>query len=119
MKPEAILISRLDLRLARQAPDLSRGPMIDLLDAGVESPYATEPGGNGNLTHGQTGLVDELFCEVQTAGLSHSHRRRPQVSQEQASKMSRSNSQAFCQYFYSSILQTALSDQSQSSRNRA
>jgi len=80
MKTEEVLISWQDIRLSHQTPDLSRCSMIDLADSGVEASYATEPSSEGNLTHWQPGLVDELLGKVQTARLSHRNRRRSQVS---------------------------------------
>jgi hypothetical protein len=58
MKAEEVLIIRLDLRPACQTPNLSWGSMIDLADARVESPNATESRSQGNLIHWQSRLVD-------------------------------------------------------------
>jgi hypothetical protein len=85
--------------------------MIDLANARVETPYATEARGKSDLAHRQSCFVDELLCKMQTARLSHSHRRCPQVSQEQAAKMPRSYSQTLCKNFYSTVIQTTLADQ--------
>jgi hypothetical protein len=64
MQAEAILVSGLDCRLPRQAADLRRSSMIDLEDSGVEAANAAEPGGESDLAHGQSGLVDQLLGEV-------------------------------------------------------
>jgi hypothetical protein len=87
MKAEAVLISWLDDSLSRQTPNLSRGSMIDVTDAGIESSHTSETGSEGNLTHRQAGFVDEFFRKVKTASLSHCNRRRSQMSQEQAAEM--------------------------------
>ena len=117
MEAEKVLIPRLHVLLSRQMPDLGRSSMIDLADTGVESPHATEAGSNCDLAHGQPGFVDELFCKVQPPRLGHRHRSRSQMSQKQAAKMPRPNSQAVGQNFYTTVLKTAFTDQPQSSRN--
>src|ERR1039458_1424129 len=117
MKFKEVVIPRLRVLLSRQVPDLSRRSTIDLADACVESPHAAEAGSKRNLTHRQTRLVDELFRKVQTARVRHRHRRCPQVSQEQAPKMPRPNSEAFRKNFYATVLQTTLADKTQRSRN--
>jgi len=89
--------------------------MIDLANTGVESSYASKAGGKGNLTHRQTGLVNELFGKVQTPCLSDGNRRCSQVSQEQAAEMPRSNSQAFGENFYATVFHATLTDQAQGS----
>jgi hypothetical protein len=96
--------------LSRQTPDFGWSSMIDLANAGVEASHATEAGRERDLAHRQTGLIDQLFCKMQTSGLSHGNRRRSQVSQKQAAKMARPNSQTFGEDFHSAILQAAFAD---------
>ena len=88
--------------------------MINLADAGIESPYATEAGSESDLTHGQPRLVDKLFRKVQAPSMSHRNRSCSQMSQEQAAKMTRTNSQVFCENLHSAILEATLTDQPQS-----
>src|SRR5437870_5904738 len=116
-KAEEVLIFRKDSCLPREPTDLSRGSMIDLADARVESSYATESRSQGDLSHRQPGFIDERFRKVQTAGVSHRTGRRTQVSEEEAAKMARANSQPLCKNFHSTVLKSALIDQPQSSRN--
>jgi hypothetical protein len=114
---EKVLISGLDLHLVSQMPDFSRGSVIDPADIGVKSTYATKARSQRNLSHWQSRLVDKPLRKVQTPCLSHGNRRRPQVSQEQAAKVARANSQAFRQNFNSTVLQATFTDQPQSPRN--
>src|SRR6266550_455334 len=116
-KAEQILVFRLYRCLPHQMPDLSRRPMIDPPDGGVESSNASEARGNRQLAHRQRGFVDQLFCEVQTPRVSDRTGRCPQMSQEQAPKMTGPNAQPFCQSFHAAIFQTTLADQAQSPRN--
>lgn len=111
MEFKEVVIPRLHVLPSRQMPDLSRSSMIDVADARVESAHAAEAGGKRDLTHGQTRLVDELLGKMQTARVGHRHRRCPQMSQEQASKMPRPNSQTFRKNLYATILQPTLTDQ--------
>jgi hypothetical protein len=85
--------------------------MIDLADARVESPNAAESRGQGNLIHRQSRLVDQPFCELQTARLSYGPWSRAQMFQEQAPQVPRSNSEPLRQKFYSTVLQPTLADQ--------
>src|ERR1700690_709722 len=114
---EEIFVFQMDRGLVREASYLSRRAMVDLADAGVESAYATETRSEGNLTHRETGLVDELLRKVQTARLSYGQRCRAQVLKEQAAKMARADAQAFGKNFYTTVFQAAFADQPQSSRN--
>src|SRR5207245_5365103 len=77
-KAEEVLILRKDGCLPREPTDLSRGSMINLADARIESSYATESRSQGNLSHRQPGFIDKLFRKVQTAGVSHRTGRRTQ-----------------------------------------
>ena len=117
MKAEKVLIFRLDFLRSRQMPDLGRSSVVDLANAGIEPPDATESGSERDLTHGQAGFVDKLFRKVQTARLCHRNRGCSQVSQEKATKVTRTNSQVFRKNLYSSVLEATLTDQSQSSCN--
>src|SRR3989442_6175298 len=85
-KAEEVLIFRKDGCLPREPTDLSRGSMIDLTDACVESSYATETRSHRDLSYRQPRFVDELFCKLQTAGFSHRNRRRTQGSAGEAGK---------------------------------
>jgi hypothetical protein len=117
MQAEQVLISRLNIRLSRQAPDLSRSSMIDVVYASVEASYTTEAGREGDLIHGQAGLVNELLRKVQAARVGYRNWRCPQVSQKQAAKMPRANPQAFRKNLHSAVLEATLTDQTQGSRN--
>ena len=92
VKPEEIVIVRLDFRLSRQPPNLCRRSMIDVANASVESPNAAESRGQRNLIHGQIRFVDQFLGEVQAARLSHGYWSRAQVFQKQAPQVPRSNS---------------------------
>ena len=92
MKAEEIVIIRLDFRLARQAANLCGRSVIDVANAGVETPNAAESRGQRNLMHGQIRFVDQLLGEVQAARLSYSHGSRAQMFQKQAPQVPRSNS---------------------------
>jgi hypothetical protein len=91
--------------------------MVDLADAGVEPSNAAETRSQGNVTHAQICLVNKLLGKVQLARLSHRTWRRPQVSEKQATKVTRADSQAFGERFYTALLQSALTNQAQSPRN--
>src|SRR5580704_8310210 len=116
-KPEKILILRLHHLLPGQTPNLSRSSMVDLADSGVESSNAAKTGSEGNLTHGQIRLVEKLLCEVHLARPCHRTRRSSQVLEKQAAKMTRANSKAFRERFYSAIVQATLTNQPQRPRN--
>lgn len=111
MKLKEVVIPGLHVLLSRQMPDLRRGSMVDLADPGVEAPHAAEARSQRNLAHGQTGLVDELLRKVQTARLGHRHRGRSQVAQEEAAKMSCSDSQALGKNLDPTVLHPTLANQ--------
>ena len=92
--------------------------MIDLADAGVESPHAAKTGSESNLAHRQTGFVNELFGKLQPARLRHGAGCCSQVAQEQAAKMARANTQALGKHLHPAIFQAALTDQPQGTGDR-
>jgi hypothetical protein len=92
--------------------------MVDLADARIEPSNAAETSSHGNVTHAQVCLVNQLLGKVHLARLSHRTWRRPQVPEKQATKVTRANSQAFGERFYTALLQSALTNQAQSPRNR-
>src|SRR6516225_6410398 len=65
--------------------------MIDVAEGSVEPAHGAEARGEGDLRHGQSGFVDELFSEVQAARLRHCAGRGSQVTQKETPKMARPN----------------------------
>ena len=115
MKAEQVLVSRLHLRAARQVPDLRGSSVIDLADAGVEAPNAAESGGESNLVHRQSGLIDQLLGKMKAARQSDGNGSRAQMPQKQAPKVACADSQPLGQDLDSTVLQAAFTDQTQSS----
>jgi hypothetical protein len=115
MKSEEVLISWLDLGPPCQTPDLSGGSMIDLADAGVEPPDAPESGGKSDLAHRQSRLVDQLLRKVKTSSVRHRDRSGAQMPQKQPPKVTRADSKALRQDFYSTVGQTSVANQTQRS----
>ena len=71
-----------DRRLAGKMANLGGRAMVHLLDVSIEAAHRSEPGGHGDVIHGQQGFIDQFLGEVQAAGLSHCHRRRPEVAEK-------------------------------------
>ena len=91
--------------------------MVDLADSGVESSNAAKTGSEGDVTHMQIGLVDQLLRKVHLARLRHRTRRSTQMLEKQTAKMTRANSKAFRERFDSALIQAALTNQPQRPRN--
>jgi hypothetical protein len=87
--------------------------MIDVAEGSVEPPHGAEARGEGDLRHGQSGFVDELFSEVQAARLCHCAGRGSQVTQKETPKMARPDSKVFGQSFYAAVFQACFADQPQ------
>ena len=79
--------------------------MIGFGDGGIEAANAAEARGNRDLTHRQTGVVNQLLGKMQTTRLRYRAGRRSQMLQEQAAQMARPNSQSLGQRFHSPIFQ--------------
>src|SRR5262249_59507990 len=90
---EEVLIFRQHRGEMRQLPDLRWRAVVSFLEGAVEAAYTAEAGGDRDLSHWQSGLVDQLFGEVQAARLGHGHRRRAQMAQKQTAQMPRSDAQ--------------------------
>ena len=118
VQAEEILVSWLGAGLPRQTTDLRGRSMVDLADAGVEATDAAESGGEGDLGHGQSGLIDELLGEVKAASLRDGNRSGAEMTQEEAAQVTRANSQALGQDFDATIFKAAFADQTQGSRDR-
>src|SRR5208282_4540017 len=99
-------------------PDLSRGPMIDLADAGVEPSNTAEAGGQCHIAHPQICLVNELLRKVHLASFCHRARSRAQVLEKQATEVTRANSKTFRERFDATVFQATFADQAQGTRNR-
>ena len=56
--------------------------MKEILKCLVESAHAAESGCEGDLSHGHSGLVDELFGEEHSAGLGYCDGRGAEVLKE-------------------------------------
>jgi hypothetical protein len=106
---EDILILHLSVLASREAADVSRRPMINAADGGIEAPDTAEAGSKGNLGHGQGGLVNEFFREMQTAGLGDSAGRCSQVPHKETPKMTRANSKMLRETL-DAIFQSALAN---------
>jgi hypothetical protein len=111
MELKEVITVRLHILLPRQAPELSRGSMIDLTDTRVKAPYAAEAGSQCNLAHGQPRFVDKFLGKVQPTRPRHRHRWCSEISQKQAAKMACSNSQPFGKDLDVAVLQTTFTDQ--------
>ncbi len=87
--------------------------MIDLANARIEPPHAAKARSQRDLAHRQTGFVDQFLGKVQSPCLGYGARCRPQMPQEKAAKMPRTNPQAFRKSFDTTILQATLIDEAQ------
>jgi hypothetical protein len=112
-----VLVARECCLLVREMAKLRWRSVIGLVYCGVESAYATESRSLGHVAHRQAGFVDQLLRKLQAPGVGDGAGRCSQVLQEQSPEMARANSQTFRQKFHSTVLQTAFTDQSQSTRN--
>jgi hypothetical protein len=78
--------------------------MVDLPDSGIEAANATKARCESNPAHRQAGFVEQLLGEVEALGLCHGTGCRSQMLNEQAPKVTRPYSQAFCKTFQSAVL---------------
>ena len=111
IETEHVLISRLSLLPPRQTPDLSRCSVIKLADARVEAPDTAESRGQGDLSHRQTGLIDQFLREMQAARLSYHHGGCTEMAQEQAPKMPRADPESLSQNLDATVSQPGLTNQ--------
>src|SRR5262245_56122738 len=61
-------------REMRQLADLRRRPVVGVAEGAVEAAHAAKASGERDLSHRQTGLVDQFLGEVQAARLGYGHR---------------------------------------------
>lgn len=87
--------------------------MIGLTDGGIESSDATESRGKGDVAHRQSGFIDELFCKMQAAGMSHGDRRRSEMLEKKAAEMARADSEMFGENFDATVFESAFTDEPQ------
>src|SRR5260370_29559779 len=83
-----VFVLRLRGPVMSQFSELGRGPVIHTANGSVEAPHAPEAGGQRDMAHRQSSLVDQLFDEMQSPRLHHSDGWRAQMLQEQTPQMS-------------------------------
>src|SRR5215467_3501739 len=94
VEPENILIFGFAGAFCEPA-DLRWGPVIDLVNGGVETANGTETGRERDLGHRQGRLIDELFGKMQAARLRNGVGCGAKMTQKQAPKMARSDAKMF------------------------
>ena len=88
---------------------------VDFRINSIEMPQAAEAGPNGNLGHGQIGLIQEALGALDAHGLRDLHGARSQMPLKEPAEMSRADAQSLSKMLDAAVVESTVRNQAQSS----